>query len=146
MIVVSGRIPFLAEARERLYLACVEMAAKTALEPGCLTYVFSEVLGAENTLRLFEEWADEEALTRHFEVESFASFSATLSGCLSAQPQFTRYDIADARPLFGSPAEPKLQPAAAELGDVATGLLFENRLVRAKRRHCTVMTTPTCCA
>jgi quinol monooxygenase YgiN len=86
MIVVSGLVPFRAETRERLHQACVEMAAKSALEPGCLTYEFSGVLGTENTLRLFEEWEDDGSLTRHFGVEGFASFSAILRECLSEAP------------------------------------------------------------
>jgi quinol monooxygenase YgiN/quercetin dioxygenase-like cupin family protein len=139
MIVVSGLVPFRAETRERLHQACVEMAAKSALEPGCLTYEFSGVLGTENTLRLFEEWEDDESLTRHFGVEGFASFSAILRECLSAPPQFTRYDVAGARPLFGAPAEPVIAPKAttdpAVLGDVATSLLFENQLVRVWQMH-----------
>ena len=130
MIVVTGLLPFRAEAFDGARRDAAEMAERSRSEPGCLSYEFSEVSGSPNTLRLFEEWSDDEALTRHLQTESFSAFSTTLRASLSGQPDFTRYEIASARPLFGGSVEPGVADGDAELGDVATRLLFENRLVK----------------
>src|SRR5580693_7551189 len=130
MIVVTGLLPFRAEAFDGARRDALAMAERSLSEPGCLSYEFSEVSGSPNTLRLFEEWSDDEALSRHLQTESFSAFSTTLRDSLSGQPHFTRYEIASARPLFGGSAEPGTAAGEAELGDVATTLLFENRVVK----------------
>jgi quinol monooxygenase YgiN/quercetin dioxygenase-like cupin family protein len=130
MIVVTGLLPLRAEAFDGARRDALEMAARSRGEPGCLTYEFSEVSGSPNTLRLFEEWSDDATLTSHLQTDSFSAFSTTLRDSLSGYPHFTRYEIASARPLFGGSADTDAAPREAELGDVATRLLFENRLVK----------------
>ena len=130
MIVVTGLLPFRAETFDGAFRNAAEMAARSRREPGCITYEFSEVSGLPNTLRLFEEWSDEEALLRHLQTASFSGYSTTLRDSLSGQPTFTRYEIASSRPLFGATTEAAVASRDAELGDVATRLLFENRLVK----------------
>jgi quinol monooxygenase YgiN len=133
MIIVSGQLYILPERREAVLVAAREMSQRTRLESGCISYAFSELLDESGGLRLFEEWTDADALSRHLKSESFASFSESIRTSLTVRPQFIRYEVANARPLFGTPG-----PSAADgelegdlaLGDIATKVLFENDLVR----------------
>jgi quinol monooxygenase YgiN len=109
------------------------MSERTRLESGCISYEFSELLGDAAGLRLFEEWADADALSRHLESESFVAFSESIRASLTERPQFTRYEAANAQPLFARanpPAAEREHGGDAGLADVATEALFENDLIK----------------
>ena len=73
MIVIAGTIPIKPERREEAKQLALQMAAATHAEAGCLTYQFYADLADPNTFFIFEEWESEEALQRHFQLESKVS-------------------------------------------------------------------------
>jgi len=56
-------------------------------EPGCLAYNWGADLDQDDTIHIYEEWQDEDALAAHFTAPSFYKMSDHLSthGLLGAQ-------------------------------------------------------------
>ncbi len=134
MILISGMFTFRYESLPAARAIALAMAERTRSEGGCLSYEFSEVLGETARFRLFEEWVDPAALAAHFRTASFASFSRDILSMLSAPPVIHRYDGVSKAPLLVGDAMADIEsttPAHDEtLGDVATGFLFENEVVK----------------
>lgn len=100
MVVVAGYAPIRHEARREVIEAANTMRALTIEEPGCLSYRFSFALDEPDDLLLIEEWRDGAALARHLSSAQFAAFSQKLRSALRGPARFTRYDVANASPLF----------------------------------------------
>ena len=101
MIVISGTARIRPEVKAEAKAAALEMAARSAAEPGCAAYELSELLDDPFTFRLFEQWESAEALAAHFATPHFAAFSRALPGFLAAPPRFTRYEVVKAGPIGG---------------------------------------------
>jgi quinol monooxygenase YgiN len=101
MVVVAGCAPIRRDAREFVNDAAATMRRITLQERGCISYRFAFALDEPDDLILFEEWGDDESLAAHLSSAHFATFSDVLRSALRRPASFTRYDIADASPLFG---------------------------------------------
>jgi len=99
MIVIAGRVAVKPERREEALRAARAMAEATRRESGCRAYGFHSDLEDPNVFFVFEEWEDEEALTRHFQTEHMAAFRRQLPGLLAGPPVLTRYTVAAAKPM-----------------------------------------------
>lgn len=99
MIVISGTARIRPEVKAEAKAAALDMAARSAAEPGCVAYELSELLDDPFTFRLFEQWESAAALAAHFTTPHFIAFSRALPGFLAAPPRFTRYEVASAEPL-----------------------------------------------
>ena len=55
------------------------MVAETLKEGGCHIYEFSQVIGAENRFRVYEELVDLASLEAHFQSDHMAVFREALS-------------------------------------------------------------------
>lgn len=136
MIVISGSVRIAEPSWNEALAGAEAMMVRSRLEPGCVSYEFSTSLSERLCLRLFEEWTDEQALAAHFATDSFKAFSRALRGWEFERPALKRYDNAYPGPLFSSsaPAPQDTNPGGESpndrLGPVATGMLFENELVR----------------
>jgi quinol monooxygenase YgiN len=93
MIVIAGKVLVRPERREEAVRAALAMAEATRKEPGCITYQFSADLADPNTIRIFEEWESEEALSHHFQTEHMRVFRAQLPDLLAGPPTIRRYAV-----------------------------------------------------
>lgn len=93
MIIVHGMIPIKPERRELALELARRMGVATRLEPGCITYDFYIGLADPNTLLLFQEWADMDSLSAHFETQHMDEFMRQLPDCLDGQITTRRFAV-----------------------------------------------------
>ena len=93
MIVVSGVIEIDGADLERALEAGREAAAATRTEPGCRTYAFYQDIETPTRVRVFEEWDDDAALKRHFEMPHFQRFREVLGTIRVYSRDIRRYEV-----------------------------------------------------
>lgn len=93
MIIVHGTIPILEDQRDRALDLARIMAEATREEPGCVSYDFYIGLRDPNTLMLFQEWEDMDALMAHFQTEHMESFLRELPEVTSGEITTRRYAV-----------------------------------------------------
>ena len=93
MIVIAGQVAVRPERRDEAVRAALAMAEATRRENGCISYRFSSDLADPNTILIFEEWENEEALGRHFETPHMGVFRAALPQLLAGSPTVKRYVV-----------------------------------------------------
>ena len=80
MLIVTGVIEVDPSGLDKALAAATAMARDTNKEPGCRVYEFSQIIGAPNCFRIYEEWDDAAALTAHFSAPHMATFRTALAG------------------------------------------------------------------
>lgn len=93
MIIVHGTIPIRPELREEALGLARVMTEETQKEPGCISYDFYVGLSDPNTLLLFQEWADMDALMAHFQTAHMETFLAQLPGVVAGEITTRRYAV-----------------------------------------------------
>ena len=84
MIIIGGPMKVKPEHRAAAIAAFVQMQKASQAEVGCLTYVFSADLEAEDTFHLYEEWENSEALAGHGQTPHMAFFREQMAQFRSA--------------------------------------------------------------
>lgn len=79
-IVLAGTFPIDGSQAAALATAANEMRAATLQEDGCIEYRFSFPTDDANTMLVFEEWRDQDALTAHFAAPHMVVFQAAMAG------------------------------------------------------------------
>ena len=93
MIVVSGILtidPAQADRAEELTAALV---AETRKEPGNITYEYTRAHGDAGHWRVFEEWADEDALNAHMGSPHMAEFMGAAGELGISAVDIQRYEV-----------------------------------------------------
>ena len=93
MIIVHGTIPIKPDAREQALELARRMAEATRSELGCLSYEFYVGLSDPNTLLLFQEWENMDALMTHFQTPHMEQFLQDLPGVVSGEITTKRYAV-----------------------------------------------------
>ena len=101
MILVTGSLPLQPAQKEAALDAVRTIRQHTLSEPGCHAYRFSIDIDEPGTLRVHEEWEDDEALAAHLQMPYFADFLERIGDKLAGPPAVTRWDGATPSPLFG---------------------------------------------
>ena len=78
MIVVSGAIQIAEPDIPAAKSAALTMMAKTAREPGCITYRFATDIEHADIFHIYEEWQSLEHLQAHFKVAHMQDFQEAL--------------------------------------------------------------------
>ncbi len=75
------------ELRDKALINAAELIDLARAEPGCLAYNWGADLALDDTIHIYEEWENEDALAAHFTAPSFYKMSEHLSkhGLLGAQ-------------------------------------------------------------
>ncbi len=95
MLLVIGRVRCEPEQRKVLVAACLRMQDASREEEGCLRYGFFAAVEDENCFIAVEEWADREALDRHFAEPHLQEFAKRLLELVSERPEVAIHEIAD---------------------------------------------------
>lgn len=74
MIIIGGDMQINVAYRAEALAAFHAMQKASQAEAGCITYVFSTDLEAEDTVHLFEIWEDAESLAAHGQTPHMATF------------------------------------------------------------------------
>ena len=78
MLIVTGVIEIEPSGLEVAKTAILAMVRETVKEQGCHVYEFSQIVGVENSFRVYEEWDDEAVLEAHTKTPHMADFRAAL--------------------------------------------------------------------
>ncbi|MEZ4709260.1 MAG: putative quinol monooxygenase [Caldilineaceae bacterium] len=90
MIIIGGDMKVNPEFRAEAARAFVKMAKASQAEEGCITYVFTADLEAEDTFHLFEVRENEETLAAHGQTAHMAEFRAEI-GKYRTEANIKRY-------------------------------------------------------
>ena len=93
MIIVHGNIPLKPDCREDALRLARAMATATQNEEGCVSYDFYIGLGDPNTLLVFQEWENMDALMGHFQTKHMKSFLDELPSLVSGEIVTRRYAV-----------------------------------------------------
>jgi quinol monooxygenase YgiN len=105
VLLVIGRVQCRPERRNELVAQFKEMQDNSRREEGCLRYGFFAAVEDSLSFVAVEEWADREALDRHFAEPHLHEFSHRLLKLVSAQPEVAIHEIADTKPFPRGAAE-----------------------------------------
>lgn len=79
MLIVTGTFEVAADRIEAAQTAMMAMMQATRAEAGCLTYDFSQMVGAPQRFRVYEEWEDAAALDAHRQTAHMATYRAAMA-------------------------------------------------------------------
>jgi quinol monooxygenase YgiN len=99
MIVVVGRVQTDAAKRDALLGVGETVAAASREEPGCISYRLYEDTQRANEFVFVEEWADQEALQRHFATAHVREFMQAIPATITARPDVKFHTIASTMDL-----------------------------------------------
>ncbi|MHB8531178.1 MAG: putative quinol monooxygenase [Solirubrobacteraceae bacterium] len=99
MILVTGRAEIPAANRARFIEIATEMCRRSREDEGCRGYRVYADLEQENRYVFIEEWADEDALQKHFAQPHTGAFMAELPGLLGGPPDALFHTVATTRRL-----------------------------------------------
>ena len=102
MVLVIGRVQCLAEQREELVAQLEQMQDNSRREEGCLRYGFFAAVEDSLSFIAVEEWADREALDRHFAEPHLLEFARRLPALIWSQPEVAIHEVAETQPFPGS--------------------------------------------
>ena len=102
MILVIGRVRCAAEQRDELVGLCETMQEESRKEDGCVRYGFFAAVEDPLSLVAVEEWADRDALDRHFAQPHLHEFTRGLLGLVSERPEVAIHEVADTTSFPGS--------------------------------------------
>ena len=78
MLIVAGEVIVEEGATDSVRDALRTMETETRKESGCLKYAFSLDISEPTTMRIFEQWESEEALSAHMKTPHMAEFGAAV--------------------------------------------------------------------
>ena len=116
MIAIAGTIHFVDPAdRDACVAAAVEWVRSTRQdEPGCLGYSFSADPVDADRIAVFELWADEESLARHFGHPNFAAMRHLLRGYPRHPSAVRKYRIDLDGPVYDESGTPRADFVGSE--------------------------------
>jgi quinol monooxygenase YgiN len=96
VIIVTGSVQAMPDARAEVLRLSLEHVHRSRSEPGCLLHSVHEDVEVPGRFVFLEHWVDRPALDAHFRVPESGAFVAALGG-LAAEPP--TLEIYDATPL-----------------------------------------------
>jgi quinol monooxygenase YgiN len=99
MIVVTGRVQIPAANRTRFLEIATEMCRCSRADEGCSGYRVYADLEQDEHYVFIEEWADDEALQKHFAQPHTSAFMSELPGLLGAAPDALFHTVVGTRRL-----------------------------------------------
>jgi quinol monooxygenase YgiN len=101
VLLVIGRVQCRPEQRDELVALFEEMQDNSRREDGCLRYGFFAAVEDPLSFVAVEEWADREALDRHFGEAHLREFARRLPQLVSGQPEVAIHEVAGTSPFPG---------------------------------------------
>lgn len=99
MLLVIGRVECAPERRDELVALFEKMQDDSRREDGCIRYGFFAAVENPLSFVAVEEWADREALDRHFAQPHLQEFARGLLELVSAPPEVAIHEISDTKPF-----------------------------------------------
>jgi quinol monooxygenase YgiN len=99
VLLVIGRVRCSAETRDALVALFEEMQDNSRREEGCLRYGFFAAVEDPLSFVAVEEWADRDALDRHFAQPHLREFARALLERVSEPPEVAIHEVVDTKPF-----------------------------------------------
>jgi quinol monooxygenase YgiN len=99
VLLVIGRVRCAADQRDDLVALLETMQDNSRGEDGCLRYGFFAAVEDPLSFVAVEEWADREALDRHFAQPHLHEFTRGLLELVSERPEVAIHEVADTQPF-----------------------------------------------
>ncbi len=99
MIVITGTFDLKPEQREEAFSLFGEMAKASLAEEGCSAYAFFEDVALANHFRVYEEWADEDAVAFHFATPHMTVFLEGLGQIRPSNLDIEKIIVSSSGPL-----------------------------------------------
>ena len=93
MLIVAGEVIVEEGAIDSARDAVRTMEEETRKEDGCLTYAFSTDINSPTTVRVFERWESQQALSAHMKTPHMAAFGATIAKIKPKSMSFKVYEV-----------------------------------------------------
>lgn len=93
MIIVKGAIPVMADRRDEALELISHLARRSRTERGCLDYDVCVRLDQPNTVVLFQQWRDIDALERHFASGHVEEFIDTITDLIEGDVESIRFEV-----------------------------------------------------
>jgi quinol monooxygenase YgiN len=101
VLLVIGRVECGPEQRDELVALFTRMQDDSRREDGCVRYGFFAAVEDPLSFVAVEEWADREALDKHFAQPHLLEFGRRLLELVSARPEVAIHEVADTKPFPG---------------------------------------------
>jgi quinol monooxygenase YgiN len=102
VILVVGRVRSPAEKRDALVALMEKMQDESRREKGCIRYGFFAAVEDPLGFIAVEEWADREALDRHFAEPHLLEFASGLLELVSERPEVAIHEVAETSAFPGA--------------------------------------------
>jgi quinol monooxygenase YgiN len=99
VIVLAGSIRIPAENIAKAQPALEAIVSATRAEPGCIAYSFAFDVMDEGLVRIFEVFANEEALAAHRGSQHMANWRAAWPGLGIGERNMSQYDVSNFRKI-----------------------------------------------
>jgi quinol monooxygenase YgiN len=99
VLLVIGRVNCSAENRDELVALLEQMQQTSRREDGCLRYGFFAAVEDPLSFVAVEEWADRDALDRHFAQPHLHEFTRGLLALVSQTPEVAIHEVVDTKPF-----------------------------------------------
>jgi len=106
VLLVIGRVRCRPDQRDGLIALMRQMQDDSRREEGCLRYGFFAAVEDSLSFVAVEEWADREALDRHFAQPHLQEFARRLVDLVDSAPEVAIHDVAGTSPFPGSSPPP----------------------------------------
>lgn len=100
MIIISGTLRVDNADVEAAMALGETMATASLAEDGCSAYGFWQSPSDPCLVRVFEEWASQEAIDAHFATPHMADFMAGLGQLAISDMELSKYEVSQKGPLF----------------------------------------------
>jgi quinol monooxygenase YgiN len=99
-IVQYAIIPIDPDARDEAMAALTELGEASREEAGVVEYRVTTDVDDENTVRIFEEYADEDAVNAHMTSEHFEAFQEKVGGFAGGPVELYKYEVSEKSQLM----------------------------------------------
>lgn len=93
MIVMHATMPIASDSREQALELARDLAAASRAEEGVIDYRVATDAEDPDTIRVFEQYEDDDAVDAHMSSDHFESFQADIAAHLAGEPTLHRFDV-----------------------------------------------------
>jgi quinol monooxygenase YgiN len=93
MILMHAEMPVATEHREQSLDLCEELAEASRAEAGVVDYRVTTDVEAPDTIRVIEQYEDDDAVEAHMSSGHFESFQAAIASHLAGEPELYRFEV-----------------------------------------------------
>lgn len=99
MLVVKGTIPIAPDKREEAVELMSNLTEHSQSEDGIIDYRVSIDIDDRNTLRILEQYENEEAFNNHMETEHVEEFMTSIPDLLAGEVEAKRFEVSSSSDL-----------------------------------------------